>query len=129
MLDVTAAVIINKNQEVFIAQRNKPQELAGKWEFSGGKIEENEVPKEGLNREIKEEFGVVIRIDRFMVESVYQYDFGKVRILAYLAEIDSGEIEVREHNDAKWVSVGELDNCDFVPADLKIVNKIKEELN
>ncbi|WP_408956258.1 8-oxo-dGTP diphosphatase MutT [Natroniella sp. ANB-PHB2] len=129
MIDVAAAVMVNEARQVFIAQRNKPQELAGMWEFPGGKIEEGESPKESLIREIKEELGVEIKITRFITESIYQYNFGKVRIFAYLAELSSGEIEVKEHNAASWVDLAELNNYQFVPADVEIVDQIKEELN
>ena len=129
MIDVVAAIMISDKEEIFIAQRDYPEQLSGKWEFPGGKIEDNETPQESLTREMKEELGIEINIDQFFEESVYDYDFAKVRIRAYLCQFVSGEIELRDHNASQWVDLNNLNKYEFVPADIKLVDELREAKN
>ncbi|MFW6265074.1 MAG: (deoxy)nucleoside triphosphate pyrophosphohydrolase [Bacillota bacterium] len=121
MIKVVAAVIINEENKIFIAQRNSPAELAGLWEFPGGKIEEGELPEESLIRELDEEFGMSIEVIDFFVDCSYTYDFGSVKISSYLVKLIDKEFEVREHNDVKWIGIDEFNKFPLVPADLDIV--------
>ncbi len=127
MLEVVAAIMNNEKKEVFIAQRNKPEKVAKKWEFPGGKIEEGENPKESLKREIREEFGIKIKVKDFFMENIYEYEHKKVRLLSYITKHISNKIEVREHNKAKWVDVKNLSSYEFVPADREIVENLKKK--
>ena len=72
-IDVTAA-IIRKNGKVLIARRARGQHLEGLWEFPGGKIENGETPEACLKRELFEEFGIDVRIGRFIAESCFSYN-------------------------------------------------------
>lgn len=121
---VTAAVILN-NEKILIAQRAEGQSLAGKWEFPGGKIEEGETLEECLKREIKEELDVTIEVGKFIGESVYKYDFGEIKLLAYSSKWISGEFKLTVHTKIHWISIEEIDDYDFAPADLMIVEKLK----
>lgn len=127
MLEVVAAIMINEKKEVFIAQRNKPEKIAKKWEFPGGKIEEGENPKESLKREIREEFGIKIKVKDFFMENIYKYEHKKVRLLSYITKHISNKIEVREHNKAEWVDIKNLSSYEFVPADREIVENLKKK--
>lgn len=127
---VTAAVIVN-NGKVLIAQRAENQNLAGKWEFPGGKVEPDETPEECLKREIKEELGIEIEVNKFFAESIYRYDTGTIKLLAYEARCISGKDDVYKltaHSQIKWAKPRELENYDFAPADIPIVKKVKEFL-
>jgi len=124
---VTAAIIIN-NGKVLIAQRAENQQLAGKWEFPGGKVEPGETPEECLKREIKEELGINIEVNDFFGESTYHYDTGTIKLLAYKSQWIDGECKLSVHSRIKWVKPYELENYDFAPADIYFVNKLKEEL-
>jgi len=127
MKEVTAAIIINDGK-VLIAQRAENQGLAGKWEFPGGKVEPGETHEECLVREIKEELGIKIEVDSFFAESIYHYDAGKIRLLAYKARWNDGEYKLTAHSQIKWVKPNELDNYDFSPADIPFIKKLKEEI-
>ncbi|HHW47619.1 MAG TPA: 8-oxo-dGTP diphosphatase MutT [Clostridiaceae bacterium] len=124
---VTAAIIINDGK-VLIAQRAKNQNMAGKWEFPGGKVEPGETPEECLKREIREELGINIEVNDFFGESTYQYDTGTIKLIAYKVQWIDGEFRLSAHNQIKWVEPYELGNFDFAPADVAFVKKLKEEL-
>ncbi len=124
---VTAAIIINDGK-ILIAQRADNQNLDGKWEFPGGKVEPNETPEECLIREIREELGIRIEVECFFAESIYRYDTGTIRLLAYKARWIDGEYKLTAHSQIKWVRPCELENYDFAPADIPIAEKLKREL-
>jgi len=127
MIEVVAAIIIN-NGKVLIAQRADNQNLSGKWEFPGGKIETGETREECLVREIEEELGIKIKVDDFFGENIYKYDTGKIKLMAYKAKWIEGEIQLTVHSQVKWVKPRELENYDFAPSDIYFVNKLKEEM-
>ncbi|HHW00123.1 MAG TPA: 8-oxo-dGTP diphosphatase MutT [Clostridiaceae bacterium] len=123
---VTAAIIINSGK-VLIAQRAENQNQAGKWEFPGGKVEPGETPEECLKREIKEELGINIEVKDFFGESIYHYDTGAIKLIAYKAQWTDGEYKLTAHSQIKWVKPQELDNYDFAPADICFVERLKRE--
>ena len=125
MTTVIAAIIL-KEGKVLIAQRAQGQNLAGKWEFPGGKVEPGESPEECLVREIREELGIKIEVDEFFGESVYRYDTVVIKLLAYKAVYVDGEYKLTVHSQIKWVKPDELDNYDLAPADIAFVKKLKE---
>ncbi len=125
MITVIAA-IINKDGKVLIAQRAQGQRLAGKWEFPGGKLEEGETPQECLKRELKEELDMDIEVGEYFGESVYHYQTGTIRLLFYRARMLGGGCKLNVHSRVEWVEPRELAKYDFVPADLPIVDKLRE---
>jgi len=127
MKEVAAAIIIN-NGKILIAQRAENQNLAGKWEFPGGKVESGETLEECLKREINEELGIKIEVDSFFEESIYHYDTGTIKLKAYKVRWVDGEFRLTVHSQIKWVKPDELDNYDFAPADVFFIKKLKEEL-
>lgn len=126
MKEVTAAIII-KDDLILIAQRGKKEKLAGKWEFPGGKIERGETPEECLKREISEELNIEIKVGEFFGESIYTYANGEIKLIAYFAEILSGEIVLSVHDEVKWVTIKEIASFNFAPADVPLVEKLKNE--
>ena len=125
MIEVTAA-IINKNGRVLIAQRKAAGKLPYKWEFPGGKIESGETPEECLKREMEEEFSIDVSVGEYLGESIYHYDHGSIRLIAYRTTWNEDEIEIKAHKAIKWVKIGELKDYDFAPADIPFVEKTKE---
>ena len=121
---VTAAIIV-KDAKILIAKRKATDKLPHKWEFPGGKIETNETPQECLKREIKEEFGVDISVGECLGESVYHYDHGSIRLLAYRAYWQGGRFSLTDHADFDWVSLNELQQFDFAAADIPFVEGLK----
>ena len=120
IVEVTAA-ILKKEDKILIAQRKEGDNLAGKWEFPGGKIEEGESPEVCLQRELQEEFGIQTRIGDFICESEYQYPHIHIRLLAYQAFYISGDFELHDHAAIEWITLQEMNNYDFAPADIPIV--------
>jgi 8-oxo-dGTP diphosphatase len=117
MILVTAAILIHNNK-LLIAQRKSTDILANKWEFPGGKIEVNETPEDCLIREIKEEFSIDIKIQSHFGNSVYKYPNFIIKLIAYRILWISGEINIIDHQDYKWVSLNELSKFNFAPADI-----------
>jgi 8-oxo-dGTP diphosphatase len=121
---VTAAILV-KGDKVFIAQRKAGKRLADLWEFPGGKLEEGETPEECLVREMVEEFGIEVSVLDFFDESVYHYERGPIRLLAYLVDWTAGEMVPKDHQDCRWISFHDLNNYEFAPADVPFVQKLR----
>ena len=124
MKQVTAAILI-KDRKILIAKRKAHDRQANKWEFPGGTVEQDETPEVCLKREIQEEFGITVSVGRFFGESVYHYDHGSIKLLAYRAHWESGKIGLKDHADYRWVSSAQLTQYDFSPADIPIVEKLQ----
>ena len=125
-IHVSAAIII-KDNEIFVTQRGYG-EFKDFWEFPGGKIEGNETPEEALKREIKEELEAKINIDKFLTTVEYDYDSFHLIMECFICSLKNPHIELVEAEDAKFVHKDELDNIDFLPADIIAVNELKKVL-
>ena len=118
-IEVVAA-IIQRDGAYFATQRGYG-EFEGMWEFPGGKIEPGESPEAALQREIQEELGIDITINRLLCTTDYDYPSFHLTMHCYLCEIKSGEIELREHKSARWLTAETLDSVEWLPADKEIV--------
>lgn len=125
MINVVAAIIINKEGKILITQRNFKKSQGGLWEFPGGKIEPNETRENAIVREIKEELDIDIEVKSYLSEKVFNYPEKNINLIALECKKINGEIRLLEHEDYKWISKNELDNFQFAPADLFIIEKIK----
>jgi len=123
MKDVTAAIVL-KGDRVFVARRPAHVKLGGLWEFPGGRREPGESPEECLAREMKEEFGAIVRIGEFFMESLHQYDFGAIRLLAYFTHCDDEDLIPLEHSERRWASMSELAALTLTPADVPIAQSL-----
>ena len=126
---VVAAIIKAKNENgepiIFATQRGYG-ELKGGWEFPGGKIEEGESPHEALIREIKEELETEIVVGKLIDTIEYDYPSFHLSMDCFWAEIVSGDLVLTEHAAAKWLRKDELDSVEWLPADITLIDKIKE---
>ncbi|PKR76811.1 8-oxo-dGTP diphosphatase MutT [Halalkalibacillus sediminis] len=125
-IHVVGAVII-KNGKILCAQRGSKSTLPLKWEFPGGKIEENESPNDALKREINEEFKCGISIGEQVEHTVYDYDFGTVHLTTYYCSLHSGEPVLTEHERIEWLPPSELSSLDWAPADIPAIDQIEKD--
>ena len=125
MINVVAAVIKDEKERILITQRNLKKAQGGLWEFPGGKIEPNETRENAIVREIKEELDIDIEVKSYLSEKVFNYPEKDINLIALECKKINGEIRLLEHEAYKWVSKNELDNFEFAPADLFIIEKIK----
>lgn len=128
-ISVVAAVIIAQNKEnkkmIFSTQRGYG-EFKGGWEFPGGKIEENEKPEEALVREIQEELDTIVEVGDFIDQIEYDYPNFHLSMKCYFCTVKKGNLVLREHQDAKWLTLNQLDDVEWLPADINLISKIRE---
>ena len=125
---VVAAITkaINENGEtiIFATQRGYG-DFKGGWEFPGGKIEEGETPQEALKREIMEELETEITVGKLIDTIEYDYPTFHLSMDCFWAEIVSGDLVLKEHEAARWLTKAELDSVEWLPADITLIDKIK----
>ena len=122
-IEVVAA-ILQRDGAYFATQRGYG-EFEGMWEFPCGKIEPGESREVALKREIQEELGIDITIDKFLCTTEYDYPSFHLTMHCYLCGIKAGEIVLREHKSARWLRPAELGSVEWLPADKEIVDKLK----
>ena len=126
---VVAAVIkaVNESGEpvIFATQRGYG-EFQGGWEFPGGKIEVGEGRQEALRREIIEELDTEITIGELVDTVEYDYPNFHLSMDCFWCEVLSGNLILKEHEDARWLLKEQLDDVEWLPADITLVEKIKK---
>lgn len=126
-IEVVAA-IIKKDNKIFITKRNYG-EFIDMWEFPGGKIESGETQEQALIREIKEELEVDINNLEYLTTINYDYPKFHLTMHCFICEICGGKLTLNVHNEVKWVSLEELKNQNWIPADVEVVEIILKNLN
>lgn len=127
-INVTCAIII-KDNKILVAQRSENMKLPLKWEFPGGKLEENEDDDTCVKREIREEINIEIEIIKKLSNTIHDYGDFKIKLIPFLANYISGEIILLEHSDYKFMDKNELYQLDWAEADIPIVEELlKTEL-
>ena len=121
------AAVIRKDNKIFATQRGYGEFKDG-WEFPGGKIEEGETPEQALAREIKEELDTDINVGELIDTIEFDYPDFHLSMDCFWCEIVQGELELREHESAKWLSKEKLYTVDWLPADVGLIEKIQEKL-
>ena len=121
MTNVVAA-IIKKDNYFLIVQRNKNKHMGFKWEFPGGKVEENETFEEALVREIKEELSIKINLHKKITEEKYIDKKIDIVLHYYLCTHESGNIKLNEHENLAWVKKKDFDKYDFAEGDGNILS-------
>lgn len=125
-VEVVAAIIVHEGR-VLATQRGYG-DLAGGWEFPGGKIEPGESPEEALIREIREELDATIAVDEFLVTVDYDYESFHLTMHCYLAHQTAGVFALLEHRDAKWLASHDLRSVAWLPADVLVVDALERRL-
>ena len=120
------AAIIKRDNRILGTQRGYG-DFAGGWEFPGGKIEPGETPEEAIQREVREELGVAIVVDRLVTVVDYDYETFHLHMYCFLCHMVSGQLELHEHRAARWLDVTTVDSVDWLPADIEVIKMIKDE--
>ena len=130
-IKVVAAVICDSLQEkkrIFATARGYG-EFKGMWEFPGGKIEHGETPQQALVREIQEELDTTIRVGELIDTIEYDYPDFHLSMDCFWCEIIEGELVLIEAQEGRWLTKDELDSVKWLPADLGLVDKLREVLS
>ena len=126
-IKVAAAVIKKTDEEgmpIILATQRGYGSYKGGWEFPGGKLEEGETHQEALKREIMEELDTEIKVGEFIHTIEYDYPTFHLSMDCFWCEIVKGNLVLKEHKAAKWVALDELGEVDWLPADIKLIEKI-----
>jgi len=124
---VGTAIIVNDEGKILIGQRPEGKDLAGLWEFPGGKQEEGESIKDCIVREIYEELDVHCEVGRFLLSVSKKYPHGEFKLMVYEVRVkDIENLKANVHQDIRWVSPDDMDNYEFPPADIEIIDYLQE---
>lgn len=125
---VVAAVIVDNitsPAKIFATARGYG-EFKGMWEFPGGKLENNETSRQALFREIKEELNTEISIGNLITTVEYDYSNFHLSMDCFWAEVEKGKLELNEALEARWLTKDTLNSVEWLPADIMVVEKIKQ---
>ena len=124
IVEVVAALIWDQDK-FMICQRPAHKARGLLWEFVGGKVESGETKEQALIRECQEELAVTLDVGEIFMDVIYEYPDLAVHLTLFHASIQEGVPKKLEHNDIRWITVGEIDQYAFCPADEEILNKLK----
>lgn len=122
-IEVVAA-IIRKEGCIFATQRGYG-EWKDWWEFPGGKMEVGETAEEALKREIREELSTEINVNELLCTVEYDYPKFHLTMHCYLCTLQTEALHLNEHEAARWLPKEELNSVQWLPADLQILEKIR----
>ena len=126
IVNVVAAIIIHDGK-CYATQRGYGEFKDG-WEFPGGKVELGETPEEAIVREIKEELETKVKVDEYFDTIEYDYPNFHLSMRCYFCSIVEGNLHLTEHEASKWLDRDNIYSVDWLPADLTIIEKLKERL-
>ena len=122
-IEVVAAIIHDAAGRIFVTQRGYG-DFKDYWEFPGGKMEQGETAEEALKREIWEELETRIVVERFVKTIEWDYPQFHLTLHCYFCHVESGHLELKEHEDAKWLRKEELESVNWLPADRDLVKEL-----
>ena len=124
MTEVVAALVW-ENDRFLICQRPVHKARGLLWEFVGGKVEHGETPQQALIRECREELGVTISVGEVFMQVTHRYPDMEIHLTLFHAAIAQGSPQKLEHHDIRWITVDEIPQYDFCPADVVILHKLR----
>ena len=125
MIEVVAALIW-QGDKFMICQRPAHKARGLLWEFVGGKVEPGETKEQALIRECQEELAVTLSVGDVFMDVVHEYPDLTVHLTLFNATIADGEPQKLEHNAIQWITPSEISNYEFCPADVEILERIKD---
>lgn len=125
MLHIVIGVLQNKQNQVLISRRGISQHQGGKWEFAGGKVEQNESAQQALARELDEELGIKVEHATPLIQIQHDYTTRQVFLEVYTVDTWQGEAYGREGQPIRWVHLDDLDNYAFPLANKAILHALK----
>lgn len=126
MIKVVSALIENDNKVLLAKRSTGDINVLGKWEFPGGKVEQDESDFDAIEREIKEEFELTIKAREFITNNVCEYPTKVVDLRLYKCDYVSGDFNLHDHSEYKWVDKEELLEYDLAPADIPLAEYVKK---
>lgn len=130
-IKVVAAIICNdmeRKNKIFATARGYG-DLKGGWEFPGGKVEPGETPQQALKREIMEELSTEIMVGELIDTIEYDYPTFHLSMDCFWAEVITGQLELKEAEAAKWLTKDQLESVAWLPADITLIDKIRQYMN
>ena len=130
-IKVVAAIICNdmeRKSKIFATARGYG-DLKGGWEFPGGKVEPGETPQQALKREIMEELSTEIKVGELIDTIEYDYQTFHLSMDCFWAEVVTGQLELKEAEAAKWLTKDQLESVAWLPADITLIDKIRQYMN
>ena len=130
-MKVVAAIICNdmeRKNKIFATARGYG-DLKGGWEFPGGKVEPGETPQQALKREIMEELSTEIKVGELIDTIEYDYPTFHLSMDCFWAEVITGQLELKEAEAAKWLTKDQLESVAWLPADIILIDKIRQYMN
>ena len=121
------AAIIGTDGKIFATQRGYG-DLKGGWEFPGGKIEAGETPQQALKREVMEELDAEVSVGDLIDTIEYDYPTFHLSMDCFWCKIISGDLVLKEHEAAKWLSKDRLESVEWLPADITLIDAIRESM-
>jgi 8-oxo-dGTP diphosphatase len=118
----------NGSQKLIFATQRGYGDLKDGWEFPGGKIEEGETPEEAIVREITEELDTVIKVEKYVDTIEYDYPEFHLSMDCFLCSVVEGDLVLKEHEAARWLTKKTIDSVDWLPADVTILDKVRDML-
>lgn len=123
---LVACAIIEQDGKVLAAQRSERMSLPLKWEFPGGKINDQEAPEACLVREVMEELGLLVAVGRPLPKASHAYIDFSVTLFPFLCTIAGGTLTLHEHKAVTWLPPDRLASLDWAAADLPIIRAYLE---
>lgn len=122
-----ACAIIERDGLVLAAQRSATMSLPLKWEFPGGKINHRETPKECLQRELIEELGIQVNVEKSLSANTHEYPTFSITLHPFVCVIESGDIVLHEHAAVTWLPPYKLHTLNWAEADLPVIQSYLDE--
>lgn len=119
--------MIFRQGKLLVARHGENSNRPWKWEFPGGKIQPGESPVQALVREISEELNVTVRVDAALEAVVSRSPGHEIALMPFLCRIVSGEPELREHAEIRWIELNVVTSLEMLPADYEVL-KVRENL-